>query len=107
MVFETFKLSLFGHARIQRGGGGGGSGPLPPRFVRGGFFVDVTWVGEGVPGLFLSYYNIFPCINLVHVWKIFITSKFKGSSLFQDRHTQDPWLSSLGFMKVHFRVYCV
>ena len=105
-LFTEFNIM---HARIQRGGGDRGSRP-PWDLSEVGSCVDVWWVGEGVQGLFLSYYyNFFlasfarhyytqsKCLEYLSV----ITSKFQVPSL------KSSYTRSLTFIKVHFNVYFV
>ena len=93
------------------GGGTGDPEPLPPWDLSDVWScVDIWWVGEGVQWLFLPYLIIvfflarfarqYYTFSFINVWKIPITSMFKGSSLLPHRYIHDPW-------KVHFHVYFV
>ena len=80
--------------------------PLPPPppwdLSEVGSCVDIWWVGEGVHILFYLTFIFFfwlaplASIHSVNIWKIRITSKFKGMSLLPS------YTLSLAFIKVPF-----
>ena len=94
------------------GSRGGTGGPDPPPspwdLSEVGSCVDIWWVLEGVQRLFLSYLYFFLArsarqySNIVNIWKIRITSKFKGWSLLPS------YTLSLAFMKVLYQcLFCL